>query len=82
MFNWYDSSVEEKIEYIYYILIGIGSALSPDYSYSLNQQDYLDQEREKAEMSRVYEPNPADTTKFVNCEYFDICIFDVIVAWY
>jgi hypothetical protein len=47
-------------------LIAIGSALSPDYSYSINQQDYLDHEREKVEMSRSYEPNPADTAKLVS----------------
>ena len=43
----------------------IGSALSPDYSYSITQQDHLNHEREKNEMSRTYEPNPADTSKFV-----------------
>jgi hypothetical protein len=47
-------------------LIAIGSALSPDYSYSISQQDYLDQEREKVELSRGYEPNPADTSTFVS----------------
>ncbi|CAF4788235.1 unnamed protein product, partial [Rotaria sp. Silwood2] len=47
------------------VLIAIGSALSPDYAYSITQQDYLDHEREKVEMSRSYEPNPADTSKFV-----------------
>ena len=45
--------------------VAIGSALSPDYSYSTNQQDHADHEREKAEMSRSYEPNPADTAKYV-----------------
>ncbi|CAF3538671.1 unnamed protein product [Rotaria sordida] len=46
-------------------LSAIGSALSPDYSYSINQQDHLDHEREKAEMSRIYEPNPTDTSNVV-----------------
>jgi hypothetical protein len=45
--------------------IAIGSALSPDYSYSITQQDNLNHEQEKIEMSRIYEPNPADTSKFV-----------------
>lgn len=45
-------------------LSAIGGALSPDYSYSINQQESLDYERERAEMTRSYEPNPADTTKF------------------
>jgi len=49
-----------------FVCIGIGSALSPDYTYSINQQDFLDYEREKVEMSRTYEPNPADTSKFVS----------------
>ncbi len=48
-----------------FVFIAIGSALSPDYSYSISQQDYLDYEREKVEMARIYEPNPADTSKFV-----------------
>ncbi|CAF4069276.1 unnamed protein product, partial [Rotaria sp. Silwood2] len=47
------------------VLIAIGSALSPDYAYSITQQDYLDHEREKVEMSRSYEPNPADTSNVV-----------------
>ena len=47
------------------ILLAIGSALSPDYAYSITQQDHLNHEREKVEMSRGYEPNPADTSKFV-----------------
>jgi hypothetical protein len=46
--------------------IAIGSALSPDYSYSITQQDNLDHEQERIEMSRSYEPNPADTSKFVH----------------
>ncbi|CAF1123978.1 unnamed protein product [Adineta steineri] len=43
-------------------LTAIGSALSPDYSYSFTQQDYIDHEREKIEMSSHYEPNPIDTS--------------------
>ncbi|CAF2039726.1 unnamed protein product, partial [Rotaria magnacalcarata] len=46
-------------------LSAIGSALSPDYSYSINQEDLLDHEREKVELSRSYEPNPVDTTSVV-----------------
>ena len=41
----------------------IGSALSPDYSYAISQQDNLDHEREKVDMARTYEPSPADTAK-------------------
>ncbi len=47
------------------LLIAIGSALSPDYSYSITEQDNINHEREKIEMSRRYEPNPADTSKLV-----------------
>jgi len=52
-------------------LTAIGSALSPDYSYSFNQQDNLDHEREKIEMSRIYEPSPADTTTVVLTPEFE-----------
>ena len=45
------------------VFIAIGSALSPDYSYSITQQDNLNHEREKVAMSRNYEPSPADTSK-------------------
>ncbi|CAF4330087.1 unnamed protein product, partial [Rotaria sp. Silwood2] len=55
---------KEIFEYIL-VLIAIGSALSPDYAYSITQQDYLDHEREKVEMSRSYESNPADTSNVV-----------------
>ncbi|CAF0782285.1 unnamed protein product, partial [Didymodactylos carnosus] len=43
-------------------LSAIGSALSPDYSYSINAQDNIDYERERVELQRGYEPNPVDTT--------------------
>jgi hypothetical protein len=46
------------------VVLAIGSALSPDYSYSINQQDHLDHEREKVELARSYEPSPADTSKY------------------
>lgn len=52
--------------FLFLLSIAIGSALSPDYAYSITQQDNLDHEREKMEMSRSYEPNPADTSKFVH----------------
>ena len=48
-----------------FCLLAIGSALSPDYSYAISQQDNLDHEREKVEMSRTYEPSPAETAKYV-----------------
>ena len=48
-----------------FCLLAIGSALSPDYSYAISQQDNLDHEREKIEMSRTYEPSPAETAKYV-----------------
>lgn len=59
-------SSQIKIETSSLCPVAIGSALSPDYSYSINTQDNLDHEREKAEMSRSYEPNPADTSKYVS----------------
>ncbi|UJR09568.1 hypothetical protein I4U23_013803 [Adineta vaga] len=43
-------------------LTAIGSALSPDYSYSSSQDDRLDDEQEKLEMNRPYEPKPTDTS--------------------
>ncbi|CAF4829750.1 unnamed protein product, partial [Rotaria sp. Silwood1] len=46
-------------------LTAIGSALSPDYAYSITQQDNLNHEREKVEMSRSYEPNPTDTSNVI-----------------
>jgi hypothetical protein len=50
----------------WFVLIAIGSALSPDYSSSITEQDNINHEREKIEMSRRYEPNPADTSKLVD----------------
>ncbi|CAM4882414.1 unnamed protein product [Rotaria socialis] len=46
-------------------LTAIGSALPPDYAYSITRQDYLNDEREKVEMSRSYEPSPANISSVV-----------------
>ena len=57
--------IDEKYLELFWFIIAIGSALPPDYSYSINQQDSLNHERERVEMSRVYEPNPVDTSRLV-----------------
>ncbi|CAF5215591.1 unnamed protein product, partial [Rotaria magnacalcarata] len=46
-------------------LTAIGSALPPDYAYSITRQDHLNDEREKVEMSRSYEPSPANISSVV-----------------